>query len=68
MTIAQIMAFLAPFEALLKPELMNLEAQAMVELQSLIDSQVQNADLKLLLVALKGALDEFAKAEIAKIA
>lgn len=66
MNLASILAFLAPFEGLLKPELLKVEAAAKVELDSMIAS-VSSPDLKLLLVALDAALDSFSQQEIAKL-
>lgn len=66
MNLSQILAFLAPLESLLKPELLKLEAQGKVELDSLIAS-VSSPDLKLLLQALSSAIDSVAQAEIAKL-
>jgi hypothetical protein len=66
MTLAQILAFFAPFEALLKPELLNVEAQGITELNSII-ANVSSPDLKELLQALSSAIDSFAKLEVNKI-
>lgn len=66
MNLSQILAFLAPLESLLKPELLKLEAQGKVEFDSLIAS-VSSPDLKLLLQALSSAIDSVAQAEIAKL-
>ncbi len=66
MTLAQILAFLAPLEALLKPELLKLEEGGKAELDALI-ANVSSPDLKALLLALSGALDAFAKLEIEKL-
>lgn len=66
MTLAQLLALLQPFEALLKPELLKLEAQGLAELQTVI-AGVSSPDLKLLLQCLSDALDKFAQAEIAKL-
>lgn len=64
MNLASILAMLAP---LLKPELMQLEAQGQAELKALI-ANVSSPDLKLLLAALDSAIDSVAQAEIAKLA
>lgn len=61
-----VMKFLAPFAAILKPELLSLEAQGKAELDKIIEG-VSSPDLKLLLQSLAGALDGFAKVEIDKI-
>lgn len=66
MTLQQILAFLTPFEPLLKTELMQLEGQGLVELQAIID-KTSSPDLKLLLQCLASAIDTFAKAEIGKL-
>lgn len=66
MTLAQVLAFLQPFEALLKPELLNLETQGQAELKTLIGN-ISSPDLKLLLTVLDGAVDTFAQAEINKL-
>jgi hypothetical protein len=66
MTLTQILAYLQPFEALLAPEALNLEAQAIAELNTLIGG-VSSPDLKALLTALSGAIDAFAKVEINKL-
>lgn len=67
MNLSTILAFLAPFEGLLKPEVLKLEASAQLELKSLISSKVSSPDLQLLLQALDTALDSFAQTEIAKL-
>jgi hypothetical protein len=67
MNLKAILAFLAPFEALLKPELLSLEASGQAELKALISSKVSSPDLQALLVALDGALDSFSKLEISKL-
>ncbi len=66
MNFASILAFLAPFESLLKPELLKLEAGGKAELDALILT-VSSPDLKLLLQALSTALDSFAQQEINKL-
>lgn len=66
MNFASILAFLAPFEGLLKPELLKLEASGKAELDALVLS-VSSPDLKLLLQALSAALDSFAQQEISKL-
>lgn len=66
MSFEQIIAFLAPFEALLKPELLALEATGMAELRTMIEG-ASSPDLKLALTLLANAADAFAKAEIAKL-
>ena len=67
MNLSDIIAFLAPFQALLKPELLQIEAAAALELKQLIQSNVSSPDLQALLVAINAALDEFAKIEIGKL-
>lgn len=67
MNLASILAFLAPFEVLLKPELLALEAKGQAELKALIASKVSSPDLQALFVALDGALDAFAQLEIGKL-
>ena len=67
MNLTSILAFLAPFEGLLKPELLKIEASAQVELKALIASKVSSPDLQALLQALDGALDGFAQLEINKL-
>lgn len=67
MNLSEVLAFLAPFEALLKPELLNLEAAGQAELKALIASKVSSPDLQALLQALDGALDGFAQLEINKL-
>jgi hypothetical protein len=67
MNLSAVLAFLAPFEGLLKPELLKLEAQGQAELKALIVSKVSSPDLQALLVALDGALDSFAQGEINKL-
>ena len=66
MNLQQLLAFLAPFAELLKPEVLNLEAQGKTELDGII-AKVSSPDLKALLVALDGAIDQFAKLEINKL-
>lgn len=66
MTLTQILAYLQPFEALLVPEALKLEASGIAELNTLIAS-VTSPDLKALLTALSGAVDAFAKVEIQKL-
>lgn len=66
MNLAQILAFLAPFEPLLKSELLNLEGEGMTELNSIIAS-VSSPDLKELLQALAGGIDSFSKLELNKL-
>lgn len=67
MSIAQILAYLAPLAPLLEPEMLALEASGVAELNALVAS-VSSPDLKLLLGALVGAVDNVAKAELAKLA
>lgn len=67
MNLQSILAFLAPFSPLLKPELLQLEAQGQAQLKALIASKVSSPDLQALLVALDGALDAFAQLEIGKL-
>jgi hypothetical protein len=67
MNLASILAFLAPFAGLLKPEVLQMEASAQAELKALIASKVSSPDLQELLQALDVALDGFAKLEINKI-
>lgn len=67
MNLTTILAYLAPFEALLKPELLSLEDQGQQELKKLIASNISSPDLQALLMALDGALDAFAKLEINKL-
>lgn len=66
MNLTTILQYLAPFEALLVPELLKLEGSGMTELNTLIGS-VTSPDLKALLTALSGAMDAFAKIEIQKL-
>lgn len=66
MSIQSILAFLAPFEGLLKPEAMKLEAQGKAELDALI-AGVASPELKMLLQAVSGGLDAIAQYEIAKL-
>jgi hypothetical protein len=66
MNLTTVLAFLAPFESLLKPELLKLEAQGKTELDTLI-STVSSPDLKLLLQVLSTAIDSFAQAEVEKL-
>lgn len=66
MNLASILAFLAPFEPLLKPELLKLEGAAVGELNTIIAS-VSSPDLKSLLQALASGIDSFSQQEIAKL-
>jgi len=66
MNLTQILAFLAPFEPLLKQELLNLDQSAVNELNSVI-ANVSSPDLKELLQALAGGLNSFAQLEINKL-
>ncbi len=66
MTLTQVFAFLAPFEVLLKPELLQLEGQGQAELKEMI-TKCSSPDLQALLMALDGALDSFAQLEINKL-
>jgi hypothetical protein len=66
MNLQQILAFLAPFEPLLKSELLNLEGQGLSELNDII-SKVSSPDLQALLQALASAIDSFSKLEINKL-
>ena len=66
MTLTQILGFLAPFEPILKREMLTLEASGKAELDKLV-ADVSSPDLKLLLGALAGAIDAFAQAEINKL-
>lgn len=66
MSLQQILDFLKPFESLLKPELLKLEAAGLAELKTVIEG-VQSPDLKLLFELLAGAIDQFAQAEINKL-
>lgn len=66
MNLAQILAFLAPFEPLLKSELLNLEGEGMTELNTII-SNVSSPDLKELLQALASGIDSFSKLELNKL-
>lgn len=66
MTLSDVLKYLEPFEALLKPELLSLEQQGADELKKLADG-VSSPDLKLLLEALVVAVDTVVKAEIAKL-
>lgn len=66
MNLAQVLAFLMPFEPILKAELVSLEGQGKAELDSLVAS-VSSPDLKALLSALAAAVDGFAKVEIANL-
>ena len=67
MTLESILAFLAPFVPLIKPEILQLESQAQAELKALIASKVSSPDLQELLQALDTALDSFAQLEINKL-
>lgn len=66
MNLAQILAFLAPFEPLLKTELLSLEASGIAELNVVIE-KVSSPDLKALLQALAGGIDAFSKLEVGKL-
>ncbi len=66
MNLASILAFLAPFEVLLKPGLLQLEDAGAAELKQII-AGVSSPDLKALFMALEGALEEFTKLEIEKL-
>lgn len=66
MNLTSILAFLAPFEPLLKPELLKVEAAAIAELNALIP-KVSSPDLQALLKAFAGAVDSFAQLEIGKL-
>lgn len=66
MDLKTIMGYLAPFEPLLKAEILKLEAQGKNELDAII-ANVASPDLKLLLQTLVVALDSFAQQEIAKL-
>lgn len=63
MNLASVLAAIAPF---LKQELGVFEPAALAELNALVAS-VSSPDLKALLQDLSGALDSFAKQEIAKL-
>ncbi len=67
LSVQQILAWLQPFEALIKPELLQLEAQGNDSLKSIIDAKVASPDLHDALVLLDAALDAFAKLEINKL-
>lgn len=67
LSVQDLLAFLKPLEAVLKPELSSLEAQGNDSLKSIIDAKVASPDLHEALVLLDGALDAFAKIEIAKL-
>lgn len=67
MNLSSVLSFLAPFEGLLKPEVLKIEAQGQLELKTLIASKVSSPDLQALLMALDGALDSFAQLEINKL-
>lgn len=66
MSLASIVAELAPLASLLEPDLLKLEASGKAELDKLV-AEVSSPDLKLLLQALSNALDSVAQAEIAKL-
>jgi hypothetical protein len=66
LTMSQVLAFLQPFESMLKPELLSLETEGKKELDTIIQN-VSSPDLKALLSALDGALDQFAQIEINKL-
>lgn len=66
MTLAQILALLAPFEPLLKSGLGTLDAAAVSELNTLI-SQVSSPDLKAFLQAMASGLNSFVTTEIQKL-
>jgi len=66
MTVAEVLAYLAPLAPVLEPEILSLEGAGIAELQTVI-AGVASPDLKLLLQALAGAVDSFAKAEVAKL-
>jgi hypothetical protein len=67
MTIAQLIAFFAPFKAALIPELIALEAQGYKSLEDLIDAKITSPDLHVGLQALAAALDKFAQYEIKQL-
>lgn len=67
MSIQDVLKFLAPFEALIKPELLSLEAQGFDSLRKLIDAKVASPDLHDALVLFEQALEAFAKLEINKL-
>lgn len=66
MTLAQLIALLAPFEPLLKSGLGTLDAAALGELNALI-GKVSSPDLKLFLQSIAGGLNAFINAEVAKL-
>lgn len=66
MNLATILAFLAPFEPLLKPEVLKLEAAAAAELDTII-ANVSSPDLKAFLQAMASGLGSFAQTEIGKL-
>lgn len=66
MTLTQLFAMLAPFEALLKPGVQTLDAEAIAEMNTLI-AGIQSPFLKELATAVAGALEAVAQTEIAKL-
>ncbi len=66
MNLASILAFLQPFAPLLKQELLQLDSQALAELNGII-GKVSSPDLQALLKALESGLSSFAQLEIGKL-
>lgn len=67
MNLSTILTFLAPFEGLIKSELLNVEPSVIAELNTLIASKVSSPDLQELLQAFATAIDSFSKLEINKL-
>lgn len=67
MSLQDVLKFLAPFEALIKPELLSLEAQGYDSVHKIVDAKVASPDLHAALELLVAALDAFAKLEINKL-
>lgn len=66
MSLAQIIAFLSPFESLIKSGGLALSAEGSAELSKLIGS-ISSPDLKLLAQSLESGLAAFVQAEINKL-
>lgn len=67
MSIQDLLKFLGPLEALLKPELLQLEAQGFDSVHKVVDAKVASPDLHAALELLVAAFDAFAKLEINKL-
>lgn len=65
-SIEAFLPYLSTLAPLAQPELLQLEADSMAKLNALI-AQETSPDLKALLTGLAGAVDAFAKLEIAKL-